>query len=111
MSLSEKSHSSLPTPTQARRRPERPLPSQRPPQGQPEAQGRDQRGDMRRRIVTLLQDQPEGLTPAEMRTMLGVERSLSDTCLGMRRDGLLRRLERGRYVAAPGPSAEGGQGP
>jgi hypothetical protein len=29
------------------------------------------RGDMRRRIVALLQAHPEGLTPAEMRTLLG----------------------------------------
>ena len=84
----------------ARRRPASPTPPQRPPQGQPEAQGGDPRGAMHRRIVALLQDHPEGLTTAELRTMLGVERSLADTCLGMRRDGLLRRVERGRYVVA-----------
>jgi hypothetical protein len=84
----------------ARRRPESlPLP-QRPPQGQPEAQGGDTRGDMRRRIVALLQDHPEGLTPAEMRTLLGVDKRLADTCLGMLRYGLLQRVERGRYVVA-----------
>jgi hypothetical protein len=55
---------------------------------------------MRRRIVALLQDYPDGLTPAEMRTRLDVDRSLADTCLGMRRYGLLRRVERGRYVVA-----------
>jgi hypothetical protein len=55
---------------------------------------------MRRRIVALLQDHPDGLTPAEMRTLLGVERRLASTCLGMRRDGLLRRVGRGRYVVA-----------
>jgi hypothetical protein len=60
----------------------------------------DPRGDMRRRIVALLQDHPEGLTPAEMRTLLGVDKSLADTCLGMLRYGLLRRVERGRYVVA-----------
>jgi hypothetical protein len=77
---------------------------QSPPQRQPGAQGGDRRGDMRRRIVALLQDYPEGLTPAEMRTLLDVDRSLTDTCLGMRRDGLLRRVGRGRYVAtAPAP--------
>jgi hypothetical protein len=54
---------------------------------------------MRRRIVALLQAHPEGLTPAEMRTWLGVDKSLADTCLGMLRYGLLRRVERGRYVA------------
>ena len=86
--------------TQARRHPESHPPPQRPPQEQPEAQGGDPRGDMRRRIVALLQDHPEGLTPAEMRTRLGVDKRLADTCLGMRRYGLLRRVERGRYVVA-----------
>ncbi len=55
---------------------------------------------MRRRIVTLLQEHPEGLTPAEMRTVLGVDKSLADPCLGMWRYGLLQRVGRGRYVAA-----------
>jgi hypothetical protein len=55
---------------------------------------------MRRRIVALLQEYPEGLTPAEMRTLLGVDRSLADTCLGMLRYGLVQRVGRGRYVAA-----------
>jgi hypothetical protein len=59
----------------------------------------DPRGAMRRRIVALLQDYPEGLTPAEMRALLGVERSLADTCLGMLRYGLVQRVGRGRYVA------------
>jgi hypothetical protein len=56
---------------------------------------------MRRRIVALLQDHPEGLTPAQMQTLLGVERSLADTCLAMRRDGLVQRVGYGRYVAGP----------
>jgi hypothetical protein len=55
---------------------------------------------MRRRIVALLQEHPEGLTPAEMRPLLGVDRSLADTCLGMLRYGLVRRVGRGRYVAS-----------
>jgi len=69
-------------------------------QGQPVAQGGDRRGDMRRRIVALLQEHPEGLTTAEMRTLLGVDRSLADTCLGMLRYGLVQRVGRGQYVAA-----------
>jgi hypothetical protein len=90
----------VPGATQARRRAKStPLP-QRPSQGQPEAQREDPRGEMRRRIVALLQAHPEGLTPAEMRTLLGVDRSLADTCLGMLRYGLVQRVERGRYVAA-----------
>ena len=58
---------------------------------------------MRRRIVALLQDHPEGLTPVEIRGLLGTDKRLADTCLGMRRDGLLQRVERGRYVVAGGP--------
>ena len=54
---------------------------------------------MRRRIVALLQEHPEGLTPAEIRGFLGVDRSLADTCLGMLRYGLVQRVERGKYVA------------
>jgi hypothetical protein len=60
----------------------------------------DPRGDMRRRIVALLREYPEGLTPAEIRAFLGVDRPLSDTLLGMRRYGLVQRVGRGRYVAA-----------
>jgi hypothetical protein len=55
---------------------------------------------MRKRIVALLREHSEGLTPAEMAEWLGVDRSLVDTCQGMLRYGLLRRMERGRYVAA-----------
>jgi predicted transcriptional regulator of viral defense system len=55
---------------------------------------------MRRRIVALLQEHPDGLTTGEMRTLLGVDRSLADTCLGMLRDGLVQRVGRGRYVAS-----------
>ena len=86
--------------TQARRRPTSPPPRQDTPQGQPAAQGGDPRGAMRRRIVALLQEHPEGLTPADMRTRLGVDKNLADTCPGMLRYGLLQRVERGRYVMA-----------
>src|SRR5262245_330312 len=61
----------------------------------------DPRGDMRRRIVALLREHPEGLTPAEMRPLLGVDRSLADTCPGMLRYGLVQRVGHGRYVAHP----------
>jgi len=53
--------------------------------------------------VALLQEHPEGLTPAEMQTRLGIERSLTDTCQGMLRYGLLQRIGRGRYVAPTAP--------
>ena len=52
----------------------------------------------RRRIVALLQEHPEGLSPAQMRDHLGVEKRLAHTCLGMARDGLIRRIATGRYV-------------
>jgi hypothetical protein len=83
-------------------RPAPPAPSPRAPAAQPprRAVSGDPRGAMRQRILALLAGSPEGLTPAEIRTQLQVERSLADTCLGMRRDGLLERVGRGRYVAA-----------
>ena len=59
----------------------------------------DARGDMRRRIVALLQDHPQGLTPAEIQERLAIERNLTDTVLGMVRYGLVQRVGRGRYVA------------
>jgi hypothetical protein len=80
--------------------PPRPSPGRAPPVAHPAGPLGDSRGVMRRRIVTLLQAHPEGLTPAEMQTLLGVDRSLADTCLGMLRYGLVHRVERGRYVAA-----------
>jgi predicted DNA-binding transcriptional regulator len=57
---------------------------------------------MRQRIVALLEERPEGMTSAQMQMALGEERSLTDTCLGMHRDGLLQRVERGWYVVAGG---------
>jgi Helix-turn-helix domain len=62
------------------------------------------RGVMRRRIVTRLQEHPEGLSPAQTRQLLGVEKGLGQTMKAMARDGLLRRVETGWYVAAaPAP--------
>jgi hypothetical protein len=49
-------------------------------------------------ILDLLAQHPEGLTPAQMKALLSAEKDLGDTCLGMRRDGLVQRVERGRYV-------------
>ena len=61
---------------------------------------------MRRRIVALLQEHPEGLTPAEIRGFLGVNHSLADTCLVMLRYGLVQRVGYGRYVVAAPSSHE-----
>lgn len=66
----------------------------------------DPRGDMRRHIVALLREHPEGLAPAEIGRLLGAGRPLGDTLLGMRRDGLVQRAGHGRYVVAiPVPEA------
>ena len=56
-------------------------------------------GAARQRILALLREYPEGLTAAELRVLLGAEKSLTDTCAGMVKNGLLRRVGRGRYVA------------
>jgi len=70
------------------------------PPGAARSPSTDTRGSMRQRIVTLLQEHPEGLTPAQIRDQLGVQRPLGDTLLGMLRYGLVERVGRGRYVAA-----------
>jgi hypothetical protein len=58
------------------------------------------RGEMRQRIVALLREYPEGLSPVQVRELLGVDKNLADTCFAMARDGLLRRVGHGLYVAA-----------
>ena len=57
------------------------------------------RGAARQRILALLREYPEGLTAAELRVLLRAGKSLSNTCAGMFKNGLLRRVGRGRYVA------------
>jgi hypothetical protein len=64
------------------------------------------RGAARQRILALLREYPEGLTAAELRVLLGAEQSLTNTCTGMFKDGLLRRVRRGRYVVND-PADEG----
>jgi hypothetical protein len=58
------------------------------------------RSTARQRILALLRAYPDGLTPAEMRVLLGADRRLTNTCTGMFKQGLLRRVGRGRYVVA-----------
>ena len=58
------------------------------------------RGEMRQRIVALLQAHPEGLSPAETRRRLASDKKLVSTMKAMARDGLLRRVTTGWYVAA-----------
>jgi excisionase family DNA binding protein len=57
---------------------------------------------VRQQIVDLLRAHPEGLPPAQVRALLVAEKDLADTMRGMSRDGILRRLEIGRYVVTEG---------
>jgi hypothetical protein len=75
-----------------------------PPPSVPAQESFPNRTAARQRILALLREHPEGLTAVEVRVLLGADRSLSDTCAGMRRDGLLRRAGRGRYVVSDGSS-------
>jgi excisionase family DNA binding protein len=52
---------------------------------------------MRQQIVDLLRQHPEGMSPAQVRQALRTEKDLADTMGGMARDGLLTRVEAGRY--------------
>jgi hypothetical protein len=58
------------------------------------------RSTVRQRILAMLREHPEGLTAAELRILLRADRSLTDTCAGMFKDGLLKRVGRGRYAGA-----------
>jgi hypothetical protein len=58
------------------------------------------RGEIRRRIVALLRDHPEGLSPVKVRQVLGLEKNLANTMKAMARDGLLQRVATGRYTVA-----------
>jgi hypothetical protein len=81
-----------------------PLPSPRsapaPPLPSPRAAGVDEapRGEMRRRIVALLQEHPEGLSPAQVRRLMGIDKNLGSTMKAMARDGLLQRIATGQYM-------------
>jgi hypothetical protein len=54
----------------------------------------------RQRIVTLLRDYPEGLSPMQTQQLLGVDKALRSTMKAMVRDGLLTRVALGQYIAA-----------
>ena len=87
----------------------RSAPAPTPPVPVTEPAPRTPRGDLRRRIVALVREHPEGLTPAKMRRLLHVEKRLSNTCLAMLRDGLLRRVGHGQYVAREAGAGESPQ--
>ena len=73
-----------------------------PPVAVTASETRAPRGDMRRRIVALLLEHPEGLSPVHTRHRLGVDKDLGNTMKAMVRDELLRRVETGRYVVREG---------
>ena len=53
-------------------------------------------GPMRQRILTLLQDHPEGLSAEEIRVYLKAEKPIGDTLQGMRRNGVVTAQGQGR---------------
>jgi hypothetical protein len=69
-----------------------------PPKPQPSLPTRPL-SQMRQRIVDFLRQHPEGMSPAQVRQALRTEKDLGDTMGGMARDGLLTRVEAGRYRA------------
>ena len=54
---------------------------------------------LRRRVLELLQVHPEGLSPAQIRDLLGLTQSLNSVMKGMYRDGLVDRPVEGVYIA------------
>jgi hypothetical protein len=52
--------------------------------------------------VDLLRQHPEGVSPAQVRQGLRAAKDLADTMGGMARDGILNRVETGRYIVAEG---------
>jgi AcrR family transcriptional regulator len=57
------------------------------------------RGDIRRRILALGREHPEGLSPAHTRQLLDIEKDLGATMKAMLREGLLKRVTHGQYAA------------
>jgi hypothetical protein len=52
--------------------------------------------------VDPLRQHPEGLSPAQVRQGLRAEKHLAYTMGGMAQDGILNRVETGRYTVAEG---------
>lgn len=55
-------------------------------------------GELRQRIVALLRAHPAGLSPAQVRRQLGVEKDLTSTMKAMAREGLIQRVAVGWYI-------------
>jgi excisionase family DNA binding protein len=76
-------------------------PPKPPPSLQPSLPARPRPlSQMRQRIVDLLRQHPEGMSPAQVRQALRTNKDLGDTMGGMARDGILIRVEAGRYRVA-----------
>jgi hypothetical protein len=56
------------------------------------------REEMRQRIVALLRAHPAGLSPAQVRRRLGVEKDLTHTMKAMAREGVIQRVAVGWYI-------------
>ena len=56
------------------------------------------RSTLRRPIMDLLREHPEGLTAVQMKVHLGVDKNIGDTLSGMVRDGLLAKQGSGSAV-------------
>jgi DNA-binding transcriptional MerR regulator len=86
---------------QVQQQSQRLLEAGQPPPGPtpPHPMSQRERGDMRQRIVTLLRDYPEGLSPMQTQQLLGVDKALRSTMKAMVRDGLLTRVALGGVPA------------
>jgi hypothetical protein len=74
-------------------------------QDKPEPTRGRPRGVMRQRILTLLAEHPEGLSPEQIRVYLNPEKSIGDVLQGMRRAGVVELRGEGyqkRYFLAAG---------
>jgi AcrR family transcriptional regulator len=68
------------------------------PRSSAQAQVAD-RGDIRRCILALVREHPEGLCLAHTRQLLDIEKDLGATMKAMLREGLLKRVTHGQYAA------------
>lgn len=54
---------------------------------------------IRKQILEMIPQYPQGISPTEMRRVLQSEKDLRNTMKGMEKDGLLKRLTAGCYIA------------
>ena len=53
-------------------------------------------------LVDLFRQHPDGLSPMQVRDALKLEKDMADTLRHIARDGILKRMETGRYAVAGG---------